>query len=63
MRANQIVRVHVLELNHSIRCYQEHSRNRQLMVFFSRGSLQIDSMLRKKLQCCIIHLVRDPEGS
>lgn len=63
MRANRIVRVHVLELNHAIRCHQEHSRNRQLMVFFSGGSLEIDSMLREKLQRCIIDLIRNPEGS
>lgn len=33
------------------------------MVFFPRGSLQIDSMLRENLECCIIHLIRNPESS
>ena len=62
MRANGIVRVDVFELNQAIHCDQKYSRYRQLVVFRAGCRFEIDSILCKKLQRGIIHLIGYPEG-
>lgn len=62
MDADRIVGVDVFELNDAVRGDQENGGNRQLKVVFSRGGLQIDSILRESLERCIIHLIGNPEG-
>lgn len=63
MHPHGVVRVYVFELNHATRRYQEHRRHGKLVMLLSRNCFQIDSVLCKKLQSGVIHLIGDPESS
>ena len=45
MHPHGIVRIHVFELNDEIAAGQKYRRNRQLVMRFSRGALQVNTML------------------